>query len=111
MKGIDFLANREIVVVQGARTPFGAYLGSLSNLTATDLAVIASKEAIRRTQIDPQDIDQAIFGNVIQSSSDAAYLARHVALRSGMTKESTAITINRLCGSGFQSILAAAEQI
>lgn len=111
MNGIDFLANREIVIVAGARTPFGAYLGSLSDLTATDLAVHASKAAIAKAGIDPQDIDQSIFGNVMQSSSDAAYLARHVALYSGMTKDSTAITINRLCGSGFQSILAAAEQI
>jgi acetyl-CoA acyltransferase 2 len=111
MKGIDFLANREVVIVSGARTPFGAYLGSLSGMTATQLAVHASKEAISRAKIDPKEIDQAIFGNVMQSSSDAAYLARHVALYCGMTKESTAITLNRLCGSGFQSILSAAEQI
>lgn len=111
MNGIDFLKNREVVVVAGARTPFGAYLGSLSGMTATELATHASKSAIQKAGIDPLEIDQSIFGNVMQSSSDAAYLARHVALHSGMRIDSTAITLNRLCGSGFQSILSAAEQI
>lgn len=111
MKGIDFLTNREAVIVSGARTPFGAYVGSLSGMTATELAVHASKAAIERAKIDPVEIDQSIFGNVMQSSADAAYLARHVALYCGMTKESSALTLNRLCGSGFQSILTAAEQI
>jgi acetyl-CoA acyltransferase 2 len=111
MNGIDFLNNREVVIVSGARTPFGAYMGSLSGMTATQLAVHASKAAIQKAGIDPKEIDQAIFGNVMQSSADAAYLARHVALHSGLTKESTALTLNRLCGSGFQSILSAAEQI
>lgn len=60
MKGIDFLASREIVIVSGARTPFGAYLGSLSGMTATELAVHASVEAIARAKIDPKEIDQAI---------------------------------------------------
>jgi acetyl-CoA acyltransferase 2 len=111
MRGIDFLANREIVIVTGARTPFGAYLGSLSHLTATDLAVMASKAAITKAGIDPKEIDQCIFGNVMQTSADAAYIARHIGLYSGMTKESSALAVNRLCGSGFQAILSAAEQI
>ena len=111
MNGIDFLKNREVVVVAGARTPFGAYLGSLSGMTATELAIYASKSAIQKAGIDPLEIDQSIFGNVMQSSADAAYLARHVALHSGMRIDATAITLNRLCGSGFQSILSAAEQI
>lgn len=111
MNGIDFLNNREVVIVSGTRTPFGAYIGSLSGMTATQLAVHASKSAIQKAGIDPKEIDQAIIGNVMQSSADAAYLARHVALHCGMTKESTALTLNRLCGSGFQSILSAAEQI
>jgi len=111
MKGIDFLTNREVVIVSGARTPFGSNMGSLSGITATELAVHASKSAIEKAGIDPKEIDQSIFGNVMQSSKDAAYLARHVALHSGMTKESSALTLNRLCGSGFQSILSAAEQI
>jgi acetyl-CoA acyltransferase 2 len=111
MNGIDFLASREVVIVSGARTPFGAYLGSLSGMTATELAVHASKEAIARAKVDPKEIDQAIFGNVMQSSADAAYLARHVSLYCGMRQDSTALTLNRLCGSGFQSILSAAEQI
>lgn len=111
MKGIDYLEKREVVIVSGSRTPFGANLGSLAGMTATELAVHASKSAIEKAGIDPKEIDQAIFGNVMQSSKDAAYLARHVALYSGMTNESSALTLNRLCGSGFQSILSAAEQI
>lgn len=111
MKSITFLAEREVVIVAGARTPFGSYMGSLSQLTATELATLASKEAINRAGIAPEEIDQSIFGNVMQSSADAAYLARHVALHSGMSIDSTALTLNRLCGSGFQAILTAAEQI
>ncbi|MCB0272567.1 MAG: acetyl-CoA C-acyltransferase, partial [Bdellovibrionales bacterium] len=92
-------------------TPFGAFLGSLQQFSATELAVLATKAAIAKSQLMPTDIDQAIFGNVLQTSLDAPYLARHVALKSGLRQKTTALTLNRLCGSGFQSILTAAEQI
>jgi len=111
MQSISYLPSTEVVIVAGARTPFGAFMGAFKNLSATELAVSASKAAIVRSGLTPADIDQAIFGNVIQSSPDAAYLARHVALKSGLNQGSIALTLNRLCGSGFQSVLSAAEQI
>lgn len=103
--------NKDIVIVAGARTPFGAFGGSLKDFTATDLGVFAAKAAIARSGIDAKDIDQVIFGNAQQTSADAIYLARHVGLRSGTKIETPALTLNRLCGSGFQSIVSAAEQI
>lgn len=102
---------KEVVIVAGARTPFGTFCGGFSDISATDLAVAASKEAIRRAKIKPEEIHDVIFGNVMQTSADAAYIARHVGLKSGIPKEVPALTVNRLCGSGFQAIVSAAEQI
>lgn len=103
--------SKDIVIVAGARTAFGAFGGSLKDLSATDLAVHASKAAIARAGIDAKSIDQVIFGNAQQTSADAIYLARHVGLRSGTRIETPALTLNRLCGSGFQAVISAAEQI
>lgn len=111
MQSVSQLPSTEIVIAAGARTPFGAFMGSFLDLSATDLGVIASKAAIKQSGFSPEEIDQTIFGNVIQTSSDAAYLARHVGLKSGLRIKTTALTLNRLCGSGFQSVLTAAEQI
>jgi acetyl-CoA acetyltransferase family protein len=102
---------KEIVFLSGVRTPFGSFGGSLKGHSATDLAVVASKAAIERAGIAGEDIDQAIIGNAQQTSADAIYLARHVSLRSGLPDTAPALTINRLCGSGFQSIVTGAEQI
>lgn len=110
MKGFQ-LRDREIVIVHGARTPFGTFCGSLKDLSANDLGVIAAKEALKRSNISPQDVDQVIFANVAQTSNDAIYCARHVGLKAGVPKEVPALTVNRLCGSGFQAIVSAAEQI
>ncbi len=101
----------EIVFLSGVRTAYGAFGGSLKNHSATDLAVVASQGAIERAGIEPGDVDHTIFGNAQQTSGDAIYLARHVGLRSGVPTEVPALTINRLCGSGFQSIVTGAEQI
>lgn len=103
--------SKDIVIVSGARTPFGSFGGGLKDLSATDLAVHASKAAIARAGIDAKRIDQVIFGNAQQTSADAIYLARHVGLRSGTTIDTPALTLNRLCGSGFQAVISAAEQI
>ncbi|MEZ4704988.1 MAG: acetyl-CoA C-acetyltransferase [Bdellovibrionota bacterium] len=111
MLGNHFDQNREIVIVAGARTPFGKFCGSFSSLTATDLGVCAAKATIERAGISPQDIDHVIVGNVIQSSADAAYISRHVGLRCEIPIEVPAYTVNRLCGSGFQSIINAAFEI
>ncbi len=101
----------DIVILDGARTPFGTYCGSLRDVTATDLGVVAAKGALERSRVPPADVDQVIFGNVIQTSADAIYLARHVGLKAGCPIETPGLTVNRLCGSGFQAVVSAAHQI
>lgn len=103
--------TREIWVLSAKRTAFGTYGGSLKDLTATDLAVEASKAALAQAEVNPADIDHIIFGNVQQTSADAIYHARHVGLRAGVPEEKPALTLNRLCGSGFQAVISGAEQI
>jgi acetyl-CoA acyltransferase 2 len=94
------LATKNIFIVGAKRTPFGAFGGKLKEFSATDLAVISSKAAFAHANIKPEHVDESIFGNVIASSLDAAYLARHVALKAGMATKTPALTVNRLCGSG-----------
>ena len=101
----------DVVIVAGARTPFGNLMGALSDLTATDLAVAASQAAIERSGVPTDRIDEVVFGNVIQSSADAIYLARHVGLRAGIPIGVPALTLNRLCGSGLQAVLSAAQSL
>ncbi len=103
--------SREIWIVGAKRTAFGAFGGTLKGLTATDLAVEASKAALAQAGLDAAQIEQTIFGNVQQTSADAIYLARHVGLRVGAPIASSALTVNRLCGSGFQAVINGAEQI
>jgi acetyl-CoA acetyltransferase family protein len=105
------LQPNDIAIVNGARTPMGRYCGKLRDFTAMDLAATASKEAIRRSGVDPGEIDHAVFGNAQQTSGDALYGARHVSLRAGLPVEVPALTVNRLCGSGMQSIVTAAQMI
>src|ERR1051325_1030030 len=102
---------RDIVIVAGARTPMARYTGAFSDVSAIDLAAHASKEAIRRSGVDPGEFDHAIFGNVMQTSADALYGARHVALKAGLKTETPAVTVNRLCGSGIESISQAAQRL
>ena len=104
-------SDRDVVFLSSARTPFGTFGGSLKDRTATDLGVLASEEAVERSGVDPEAFDQVYYGNVIQTSADACYLARHVGLRSGLPIEVPAETVNRLCGSGFQAVIHGAEQI
>jgi acetyl-CoA acetyltransferase family protein len=102
---------KEIVIVAGKRTPMGEYGGALRDLSAIDLGAIASKAAISQSQFEPREFDHAIFGNALQTSGDAAYGARHVALKAGLPIEVPALTVNRLCGSGIQSVISAAQLI
>src|SRR5919198_3538933 len=102
---------KEIVIIDGARTAFGTYGGQLRDTSATDLAIVAAKAALERSKVDPKQIDHVIFGNVMQTSGDAVYLARHIGLKSGVPIETPALTVNRLCGSGLQAILLAAQEI
>ncbi|KAM6217542.1 3-ketoacyl-CoA thiolase, mitochondrial [Rhynchocyon petersi] len=102
---------RGVFIVAAKRTPFGAYGGLLKDFTATDLAEFAARAALSAGNVSPDTVDSVVVGNVIQTSSDAAYLARHVGLRVGVLRETPALTINRLCGSGFQSIVNGCQDI
>jgi len=105
------LKPNDIAIVSGARTPMGRYCGKLRDFNAMELAAVAAKGAIERAQMDPKEFDHAIFGNALQTSCDALYGARHVALRAGLPIETPALTVNRLCGSGMQAIVNAAQMI
>jgi acetyl-CoA acetyltransferase family protein len=100
-----------VVFLSGVRTGFGAFGGTLKDLSATDLAVCASVEALARSGLQPADVDHVVFGNVLQTSADAPYLARHVGLKAGVPLERPAVTVNRLCASGFEAIAQGAQQI
>src|SRR5215470_69091 len=101
----------DIAIVSGARTPFGRYCGKLKDFTAQELGAVAAKGAIDRAGIDPKEFDHIVFGNAQQTSGDALYGARHVGLRAGIPIETPALTVNRLCGSGMQAIVSAAQMI
>ncbi|MCK6573276.1 acetyl-CoA C-acetyltransferase [Myxococcota bacterium] len=101
----------EIVFLAAKRTAFGTFNGSLKDLSATDLGVHAAKAAIAQSGVATDAFDQVIFGNVLQTSKDAIYLARHVGLRSGLPQHVPAVTVNRLCGSGFEAIAQAAREM
>src|SRR5256885_2821911 len=101
----------DIAIVNGARTPFGRYCGKLKDFTAQELGAVAAKGAMERSGIDPKEFDHVVFGNAQQTSGDALYGARHVGLRAGIPIEVPALTVNRLCGSGMQSIVSAAPMI
>ncbi len=103
--------NREIVILSAVRTAFGTMGGKLKDITAQDLAVPTAKAAIERAGVSPEDIGHVIYGNVLQTSNDGIYGARHVGLRAGVPQEVPALTVNRLCGSGFQAVISGAEQI
>ena len=102
---------KDIVIIDGARTPMAEYNGHFSDISAIDLASLAAKEALSRSNFGANEIDHVIVGNALQTSGDAIYGARHVGLKAGVPKEVPALTVNRLCGSGIQSIINAAEQI
>ena len=102
---------KEIVIVDGARTPMAEYNGHFSDISAIDLGVFAAKEAIARSGFSAEEMDHVIVGNALQTSGDAIYGARHVGLKAGVPKQVPALTVNRLCGSGIQSVISAAEQI
>jgi len=101
----------EIVFLSAKRTPFGTFGGALKDQTATDLGVHAAKAALAAAKVDANDVDHVVFGNVVQTSADAIYLARHVGLRAGVPDSKPALTVNRLCGSGFEAVIQAAMQM
>ncbi|MDC0709880.1 acetyl-CoA C-acetyltransferase [Stigmatella sp. ncwal1] len=103
--------NEEIYFLSGKRTPFGTYGGSLKDLSATDLAVESAKAALAQSGVSAEHIEHVVYGNVVQTSADAIYLPRHVGLRTGVPVPVPALGVNRLCGSGFQAFVSAAEMM
>jgi len=104
--------SRGVFVVAAKRTPFGTFGGSLKSHTPTDLSVIASNAAIKASGLSPENISSVCIGNVLSASApDAPYLARHVALKCGLPVPTPALIVNRLCGSGFQSIVNGVQEI
>lgn len=100
-----------VFILDGARTPFGSMGKSLKNQTALELGTLASKEALKRAKVDPNEVDHVVFGNVIHSHRNAAYLSRHIGLSVGIPETTPALTVNRLCGSGLQAVVSAAQSI
>src|SRR5271155_3095327 len=101
----------DAVILHGARTPMARFNGAFDETSAIDLGAAASREAIRRSGADPSEFDHVIIGNVMQTSSDAIYGARHVGLKAGLPIETPAVTVNRLCGSGIEAIAQAAQRL
>jgi acetyl-CoA acyltransferase 2 len=105
------LKDKDVVFLSGRRTAMGSFGGSLRQFSANDLGAFAAKAALETAGIEPSAVDHVVFGNALQTSSDAIYHARHVGLKAGVPVETPALTLNRLCGSGFQAIISGAEQI
>jgi len=103
--------HRDIVFLSGVRTGFGKFGGTLKDFSATQLGTIAARAALERAGVKPEEVDHVVFGNAQQTSADAIYLARHVGLHAGLPIEVPAVTVNRLCGSGFEAIIQGAQQI
>ncbi|WP_167483096.1 thiolase family protein [Leptospira noumeaensis] len=100
-----------VVILDGVRTPFGKFGGGLKDYSSSELGVITAKETIRKTGLDPEEIEESIYGNVIQDDKDSAYLARHIGLKSGLKESSSGLTVNRLCGSGMESVVIGSRKI
>ena len=103
--------TNDIYILGGARTPMAEYTGKLKDFSAIDLGAIAARAAMERTNVAPADVDHVVFGNVLQTSSDAVYGARHVGLKAGVPIEVPALTVNRLCGSGIQAAISGGQMI
>ncbi|MBF5044656.1 acetyl-CoA C-acetyltransferase [Aggregicoccus sp. 17bor-14] len=103
--------SEEIYFLSGKRTPFGTYGGALKDLSATELAVESARAALAQAKVAPEDVQHVVYGNVVQTSADAIYLPRHVGLKVGVPVPVPALGVNRLCGSGFQAFVTAAEQM
>lgn len=105
------MGKREVVVVSGVRTAIGEYGGSLKDIAPTDLAGLVIKEAVKRANIDSEDVGHCVIGSVTHSDRKDMYMSRSAALKGGLAEKTPAVTVNRLCGSGLQSIVSAAQLI
>jgi acetyl-CoA C-acetyltransferase len=101
----------QVFILGGLRSAFGSFGGSLKDISAVDLGVEVSKAALAKVGIDPSIVEESIFGNVIPTGKDGIYLARHIGLKSGLPISTPALTLNRLCGSGMESVIQAAKKI
>jgi acetyl-CoA acetyltransferase family protein len=101
----------DVVIIDGARTAFGALNGGLKGVTATELGVVAAREALHRSGVEPEAIDHVIFGNVVQTSKDAPYVARHIGLSVGVPLEVPGLIVSRLCASGLEAVVVGAQQL
>ena len=104
-------SGREVVVLSGVRTAIGDYGGALKDLAPTELAARVVREAVSRAKVAPEDVGHAVFGNVIHTEAKDMYLSRVACINGGLPKETPALTLNRLCGSGLQAIVSAAQTI
>ena len=104
-------SEREVVVVSGVRTAIGDYGGALKDVAPTELAAHVIKEAAKRSKLDAKEIGACVLGNVIHTEAKDMYFSRVAALKGGMSDDSTALTVNRLCGSGMQAIVSASQMI
>lgn len=103
--------SRDVFILAGKRTPMGEYVGALKDISAIDLGAIAARATLEATKVAPEEIEHTVIGNALQTSGDAIYGARHVALKAGVPFDRPALTVNRLCGSGIQSIISGAQMI
>ena len=103
--------TREVVILAGVRTAIGDYGGALKDIAPTELAGQVIREAVKRAKIDPQQVNQLVFGNVIHTEAKDMYFSRVACIKGGLPQETTALTVNRLCGSGMQAIVSAAQSI
>ncbi|MBA3514460.1 MAG: acetyl-CoA C-acyltransferase, partial [Pyrinomonadaceae bacterium] len=103
--------STDVFILGGKRTPMGQYVGALNDVSAIDLGAVAAKGALEATKVAADEIDHVVIGNALQTSGDAIYGARHVALKAGVPFERPALTVNRLCGSGIQAIVSGAQMI
>ncbi|OCA85026.1 acetyl-CoA C-acetyltransferase [Pseudobacillus wudalianchiensis] len=102
---------QSVYLIEGARTPFGAFGGELKGVSDIDLGVTAAKAAIEKSSLSSEEIEDVVFGSVIHTTKAASYLARHISLKSGVPEQTPALTVNRLCGSGLQAIVSATQAI
>lgn len=100
-----------VVIVEGVRTAIGGFAGSLSALSPAEMGSATAQEVIKRSGVDAKQIDHAVYGHIITTAAQDAYLARHIAINSGLAESSAAFNVNRLCGSGLQAIISAAQMI
>src|SRR6186713_1588523 len=105
------MPSHEVVIVGGARTPMAEYVGAFKDISAIELGARAAIAALERAGAQPGWVDHVVMGNALQTSGDAIYGARHVGLKAGVPVEVPALTVNRLCGSGIQSVISAAQMI